>query len=162
MCKEDCFHLGAKALIQNREGQLLLLQKNPKNPHHKSVEQLWDLPGGRIHRNESLEEALKREVYEETGLRNITQITQLTMVLSDIRIPLEESDVGLIFAVYLCRMTDEHPQIQLSHEHQHYIWALPRDASDLLAASHPPELIKRIGQLEVNRHGKHNEAYETT
>src|SRR5574342_142083 len=97
ICKEDCFHLGAKALIQNTDGQLLLLRKNPKKPHHKSVELLWDLPGGRIHRNESLEEALKREVYEETGLSNITQINLFMMVLSSIRIPLQESDVGLIF-----------------------------------------------------------------
>jgi ADP-ribose pyrophosphatase YjhB (NUDIX family) len=71
--KEDCFHLGAKALLQNTEGKLLLLQKNPKEPH-QNVECLWDLPGGRINRGESLEEALKREVFEETGLNSMTQI----------------------------------------------------------------------------------------
>ncbi len=149
VCKEDCFHLGAKALIQNSSGQLLLLQKNPKKPHHKRVEQLWDLPGGRIQRNELLEEALKREVYEETGLGNIIQIDPFMMVLSDIRIPFLDSDVGLILAVYLCHISDDNPPIQLSDEHLHYIWTLPREASDLLAASLPAQLTKKIGQLQV-------------
>lgn len=147
--REDCFHLGAKALIQNSEGKLLVLQKNRK-PHHKCVEQLWDLPGGRVHRNELLEEALKREVYEETGLSNITRIEPFTMVLFDIRIPFQDSDVGLILAVYLCRILDDHPQIQLSDEHLHYVWALPREAANLLAAgNNPVALTKKISQLQV-------------
>jgi 8-oxo-dGTP diphosphatase len=160
--KEDCFHLGAKALIQSTDGKLLLLQKNPKKPHHKSTEQLWDLPGGRIHRNELLEEALKREVYEETGLSNISRIEPLTMVLSDIRIPIQESDVGLILAIYLCPILDNNPPIQLSEEHLHYVWALPKEAAKLLILSHPAQLIKRIGQLQVNSDKKQKEPYEAT
>jgi 8-oxo-dGTP diphosphatase len=150
--KEDCFHLGAKALIQNTEGKLLLLKKNPKKPHQKSVECLWDLPGGRIHKGESLEEALKREVYEETGLNNMTKIEPFTMVLSESRIPLQEGDVGLIYAVYLCHILDDSPSIQLSDEHLSHIWVLPREAADLLAAICPAQLIKRISQLQKESH----------
>lgn len=108
------------------------------------------MPGGRIHRNESLEEALKREVFEETGLSNLAQIDPFIMVLSNIRILLQESDVGLIFAVYLCNCQDDSPSIQLSDEHINYAWVLPREAEEFLKVNYPDDLTKRIGLLQVN------------
>jgi hypothetical protein len=77
------------------------------------------------------------------------------MVLSESRIPLQESDVGLIYAVYLCQILDENPPIQLSDEHLNHIWVLPREAADLLAPICPAQLVKRISQLQ-------KESYETT
>jgi len=48
-----------RAIIQNEEGQILLV---------KDKKWGWTLPGGKLERNETLEEAIKREVLEETGL----------------------------------------------------------------------------------------------
>ena len=144
--QEDRFHLGVKALIHNHNGKLLLLQKNAKNSQTLKGT-LWDLPGGRIQKNESLEEALKREIYEETGLQNMTQIDPFTMVLTDTRIPLEEDSVGLILAVYVCNLLDDNPTVCLSDEHLHYDWFNPSDAAKLLATNHPAELVNKIAQL---------------
>jgi 8-oxo-dGTP diphosphatase len=145
--REDCFHVGAKALLRNTEGKLLILQKSPKKPHHSSKDCFWDLPGGRLQKNESMERALKREIHEETGLNNIIEISPFTMVMSNIRIPFQEGDVGLIFAVYLCHIPDNDPLVQLSNEHLNYRWVLPQEAAELLAANHPLELTEKIGQL---------------
>lgn len=70
---EDYFHLGVKALIQNAQKELLLLRR-------RSL--VWDLPGGRIQKGETLEEALAREVYEETGLNIISAPQPVFMFLS--------------------------------------------------------------------------------
>ena len=50
------------------DGALLLMKRN-----NSPAKGEWWLPGGRIHKDESPEEALRREVKEETGLEVISQ-----------------------------------------------------------------------------------------
>ena len=52
------------ALITDQSGRILLiLRRNEPSAGH------WSLPGGRVEPGESLEQAVVREVEEETGLR---------------------------------------------------------------------------------------------
>ncbi|EME57650.1 NUDIX domain-containing protein [Amycolatopsis decaplanina] len=53
-----------KALIVN-EGRLLLLRKDALDPRQPLR---WDVPGGRMESGEGLDDHLKREVFEESGL----------------------------------------------------------------------------------------------
>ncbi len=53
-------HFTASALITNEEGKVLLI-------FHKKL-QVWLYPGGHIEQYETPDEALKREVLEETGV----------------------------------------------------------------------------------------------
>jgi 8-oxo-dGTP diphosphatase len=139
--KEDHFHLGVKALIHNAEGKLLLLKLNVKRI--KNPKGIWDLPGGRIQKNESLEDALRREVYEETGLQDITQINPFLMMLTDRRIPFQNDDVGLVLATYFCEISGDRP-ICLSEEHTDFGWFEPDIAAHLLMKNHPSELTDRL------------------
>lgn len=50
-------------MIKDAEGRLLLIKRG-----HEPGRGLWSIPGGRIEAGESDEDALVREVLEETGL----------------------------------------------------------------------------------------------
>lgn len=55
--------IGVAAVIWNAEGQVLLIRR--RNPPCAGQ---WSLPGGRVERGERLEDGVRREVEEETGL----------------------------------------------------------------------------------------------
>lgn len=52
------------AIITNSEGKILIAQRNLK----KSQGGLWEFPGGKIELNETLEEAIVREIKEELNM----------------------------------------------------------------------------------------------
>jgi len=52
------------AVIKDAAGRLLLIRRG-----HEPGAGLWSLPGGRIERGETDEQAVAREILEETGLR---------------------------------------------------------------------------------------------
>lgn len=74
----------------------------------------WELPGGRIHRAESVTDCLRREIREEAGL-DVTVETPVHAV------PWQNDDGDDRFAVYYrCRVTDT--DVRLSDEHTESMW----------------------------------------
>ena len=51
---------GASVIVENRQGEILLIQRSDTKS--------WGYPGGSVEINEVVEEAAKRELFEETGL----------------------------------------------------------------------------------------------
>jgi len=98
MIKEELFYLGVKALICNGRGEVLVLRATRRNG-----EAYYDLPGGRVNRNEDTSSALAREVKEETGITALKIGKHLGMALTSIRIPISDGEEGsLILSVYQC------------------------------------------------------------
>jgi 8-oxo-dGTP pyrophosphatase MutT (NUDIX family) len=65
----SCFQQidAAGGLVHNEEGRYLIMKRRGK----------WDLPKGKLNRNESVEDAAVREVTEETGLQDIELLSPL-------------------------------------------------------------------------------------
>lgn len=77
MSNKNIVHV-AVAVIQNSQGQYFIA-KRPKETHQGG---LWEFPGGKVENNETVVDALKRELLEEVGI-TITQSTPLIKIHHD-------------------------------------------------------------------------------
>lgn len=80
------FIIGVSGVVTNDEGHILLLRHRFWRPGS------WGLPSGYANRNETLENTLRREVREETGLE--VQVTRFLRMVSGFRLRLEVSFQG--------------------------------------------------------------------
>lgn len=67
MAKNIILQVGVKAFIANRNGEYLVLERSKLK--YPLIRNNWDIPGGRIIPGTTLVENLKREIFEETGLK---------------------------------------------------------------------------------------------
>lgn len=88
---EKIFLNVAVAVIFDKEGNILLQHRADKNK--------WGLPGGTLELGETIEDALKRETYEETGLK--VEPTELLGIYSKYTVVYPNGDIcqpiGVIF-----------------------------------------------------------------
>jgi 8-oxo-dGTP pyrophosphatase MutT (NUDIX family) len=143
---EDTYHLGVKALIRDVDGNILLLKVNPAELKGAKNSDYWDLPGGRVQQGSNVEETLKREVEEETNLSDIVVERPVGMVLSNIRIPIDDGTVGLILSTYECKMP-KNATLKLSKEHISYEWFSPKETAEKLRVKYPVDFCELIAQL---------------
>ena len=107
------------ALILNPAGEMLLVRTH-KWSHR------WGIPGGKIKRGENCEDALVREIVEETGLtlRDI----EFVMVQDCVEPPEFQRSAHFILLNYLARCAEESPQVVLNDEAQAFQWLRLDDA----------------------------------
>jgi len=79
----------AVAVIKNQHGQFLIAKRS-ENVHQGG---LWEFPGGKLENNETVLEALKRELFEELGI-TLIQASPL------IRIPHDYGDKSVLLDVW--------------------------------------------------------------
>lgn len=142
MASEKLFQVGIKALIENSEGKILLLDSG--DWHLKHQNRHWDIPGGRIQEGHSALYTLKREVKEETGIKKINNPEFFAAVISNfVEIPVGKHKVGLLLMIYKVNIP-KNSKITLSEEHAGYEWVDKKEAGTRLAYKYPPEFTKKL------------------
>lgn len=107
-------------LVVNSRGRLLLVRR-ARDPGMGK----WGLPGGFVDKNESIEEALHREVLEETGLR-VKRQSLLTTGPNVYTYQGVTADVVDLF--YTCRVESTRKVRLAADELSEYQWCIPGQA----------------------------------
>jgi molecular chaperone GrpE len=104
-----------KAVVVNEDNKVLVLKRSKKEDFHSGK---YDLPGGHLEKGETIEECLKREVLDETGLS-----IEVGDILSVREYPKDHEMFDKIRSLRFLATTDkEEDDVELSDEHEKYEW----------------------------------------
>jgi 8-oxo-dGTP pyrophosphatase MutT (NUDIX family) len=113
----------ASALMMNEEGQVLLGLRAPWKPAWPDH---WDIIGGHVESGETLEEAMIREVREETGM---TPTSFRWLACLPERRPDVNGDGS--HHIYVVTSWDGGEPSNISDEHSELRWFQPSDLADI-------------------------------
>jgi mutator protein MutT len=102
------------AILLNEVGQVLIVRRSDTDEKRPLQ---WDLPGGHVEPGESLEQALEREVREETALDLSGIARRLVYAVSD---TFEEDELSVTWLFFVAHITSG--EVTLSEEHDQYKW----------------------------------------
>ena len=130
--KNDLSKTAVKALVKNNN-KILLLYKTEKESKADNLSNRFDLPGGRALHGETLIDALKREIFEETALSfgNVKKLSEKTVN--------KLNGDKIKFVYYECHTNDV--TVTLSDEHESYFWKSNEEIFNDLSI---PDWIKEI------------------
>ena len=122
---------GVNIIITNNQGKVLILKRSLAE---KYCPNFWDLPGGKVENGETLLEAAKREVKEESGLevklkQNFFYIYHCQNVELDI---------------YGFKAETSNGKVILSDEHTEFKWISKKDWENLEYTSSVEATIKEF------------------
>ena len=106
------------AALVDVDGRVLI----GKRPHGKSLEGLWEFPGGKVDIGETPEGCLIRELQEELGIK-VTEACLAPFVFTSHGY----DSFHLLMPLYLCRRWEG---IATAREHEAIAWVKPSKLSD--------------------------------
>lgn len=131
------YYLAVKGIVRRGDGKILVLKRSEHDDHKPNV---WETPGGGMDTAESPQDALEREIREETGLTvTIAEPFNVFTFKKDTG----EFKVGITF---VCDYTDG--EVILSSEHSEFRWIAAEEFAHMESV---PSLHDEIARYSRSR-----------
>ena len=134
----------AGAVIFRKEGNKIyyLLLHYPSSA--KAPKEYWDFPKGHIEKGENLEETVKREIEEETGLTDIKFVEGFK---EGIKYFFKFKEVNILKFVTFYLVKTKTKDIKISREHLDYKWLFYKEAIEKLTFKNAKEILKKANEF---------------
>ena len=125
------YGLTVRGIIKNDSDEILIVKRHPKS---RTDPEMWELPGGKVENGENFEDALVREIKEETNL-DCTVGDFCEAVQNDY---MHKRTVQLM--MYLDNISGD---VKISEEHTDWMWAGTEDIKKLEISTSLEKLLKK-------------------
>lgn len=126
-------------VLRRRDGKYLMTDRIELDEEDKGIvfgDDFWQLPGGGLEVGETVEDAVVREMKEETGL-DVEVVSLLPKIHTSIR-PYWH---GLLIS-YLLKMNDESQEVVLNHESSRFQWFTADEIQSLKSFEETAEIVR--------------------
>lgn len=139
----------AMVIARDEKGKVLALKKNlEKKTNPRYEKNPWETPGGKIKDGETVIEAAKRELKEETDFSGIYFGNNNDYPSEELKISMIQEDSNgeefeLDFFPVTLYVKGIKPEAELSDEHSEYSWLTPEDFNNELP-KHNVEAFRKV------------------
>ena len=131
--------LGVCAIVENSKGEWLVVKKS-----YSGLKGRWSLPAGFVHEGETINEAVIREVKEETG------IDCFVMGLAGFRSGVIQGEISDNMAVLYCKQVKPNQPIVIQEQEiLEAHWILPEQ---LVVDEHSSNILKEFAKNQQGHH----------
>lgn len=125
----------ADGIIYNNEGKILMLLRTGKDDN-KELDNKWGLPGGHIDEGETPQQAVVREILEETNL-----------VVESVNLRYADEKDKCIIHFFTCHVDPDQLYVLNAHEHTNFKWVNKAELQELDCIY---DLKEKLNQLVFN------------
>lgn len=134
--------------VQGKEGEIYYLLLHYLKRSGNS-EEYWDLPKGHIEKGEDILNTVKREVFEETGLKDINFIDGFKETIRYF-FKFEEKNIMKFVTFYLVETKTK--EVEVSEEHIGYKWLSYEESLKQLTYKNARDILKKANEFIIE-HG---------
>jgi 8-oxo-dGTP pyrophosphatase MutT (NUDIX family) len=135
-------------VFKKEDDKIYYLLLRYQGTSHRTDKDYWDLPKGHIEKGETLEETVKREVKEETGLKDVKIVPGFK---ETIKYFFKWEDKNILKFVTFFTAEAETDKVEISDEHIGFEWLSYDQALSKVTFKNAKEILKKANDFIIKK-----------